>query len=94
MKHGDDISKLDAHYRDVCKAILLKDGVVVKDLSALAILQEYRRIWAKEDAIRQGKRARAAGSASPARAPSDHSPDANDEYFKQDPYMATLQDTT
>ena len=64
-KHQDDIRRLDAHYRDVCKAILLKDGVVVKDLTALAILQEYRRIWAKEDAVRKGKKARTAGSCSP-----------------------------
>ena len=44
-----DQKRIDVHYRDVCKAILLKDGIVIKDLTPMNILQEYRRISAKED---------------------------------------------
>ena len=77
----------------MCKAILLKDGVVVKDLSALAILQEYRRIWAKEEAVRRGKKVRASqGSYSPAKSPSDAgSPERPGEYFEQDQYLTAFR---
>ena len=40
----------------MCRAILLKDGIVIKDLTPMSILQEYRRISAKEDAVRRKER--------------------------------------
>ena len=62
-----DQKRIDYHYRDVCKAILLKDGIVIKDLTPMNILQEYRRISAKEDQIRQGRKGREQGSLSPSK---------------------------
>ena len=77
----------------MCKAILLKDGVVVKDLTSLAILQEYRRIWAKEEAVRRGRKVRASsGAYSPAKAPSDGgSPERDVEHFEQDQYLTAFR---
>ena len=60
-------------------------------MSALAILKEFQRIWAKEEAVRTGKKVRAAGgSYSPTKAPSDHSPEREGEYFQQDQYLTAL----
>ena len=52
-KLDDRIKSLDKHYDGVVKAILLKFGVKLRDISEVEILKEFARLAASEELARQ-----------------------------------------
>lgn len=61
------IRRVDRHHNGVQKAMLAKQGIILREITELTVLREYRRIAEKEHALRKKMRMQKTSSISPSR---------------------------